>query len=111
MLKEKAAYYYGELGKNCAEGLLLAANDVYHLNLTQDEILLFAGFGGGMGCGSTCGSLSGAIGVLSRLYGTREDFRAQNLWMYFAGSLAAVPSTALRLPPNIKTKKRAAPPL
>ena len=34
MLKEKAAYYYGTLGKNCAEGLLLAANDVYGLNLT-----------------------------------------------------------------------------
>ncbi|MBD5094355.1 MAG: nitrite reductase [Subdoligranulum sp.] len=75
MLKEKAAYYYGELGKNCAEGLLLAANDVYDLNLTENEIQLFAGFGGGMGCGSTCGSLSGAIGILSKLYGTREDFR------------------------------------
>ena len=75
MLKEKAAYYYGTLGKNCAEGLLLAANDVYSLNLTESEIQLFAGFGGGMGCGSTCGSLSGAIGILSKLYGAREDFR------------------------------------
>ena len=28
-----------------------------------------------MGCGSTCGGLSGAIGVLSRMYGGREDFR------------------------------------
>ncbi len=75
MLKEKAAYYYGELGKNCAEGILLAANDVYHLGLTESEIQLFAGFGGGMGCGSTCGGLSGALGVLSRLYGARKDFR------------------------------------
>ena len=76
MLKEKAAYYYKTLGKNCAEGILLAANDVYGLNLTDSEIQLFAGFGGGMGCGSTCGGLSGAIGVLSKMYGTREDFRA-----------------------------------
>lgn len=74
-LKEKAGYYYGTLGKNCAEGILLAANDVYDLNLTESEIQLFAGFGGGMGCGSTCGGLSGAIGVLSKLYGQREDFR------------------------------------
>lgn len=76
MLKEKAHYYYGTLGKNCAEGILLAASDIYNLGLTENEILLFAGFGGGMGCKSTCGALSGAIGVLSKLFGDREDFRA-----------------------------------
>ena len=75
MLKERASYYYGTLGKNCAEGILLAANDVYGLKLTDQEIQLFSGFGRGMGCGSTCGGLSGAIGVLSRMYGGREDFR------------------------------------
>ena len=76
MLKEKAVYYYSTLGKNCAEGILLAANDVYGWKLKEDDIQLFAGFGGGMGCGSTCGGLAGAIGVLSKLYGQREDFRA-----------------------------------
>lgn len=76
MLKEKAHYYYGTLGKNCAEGILLAASDIYNLGLTENEIMLFAGFGGGMGCKSTCGALSGAIGVLSKLFGDREDFRA-----------------------------------
>lgn len=78
MLKEKAAYYYGTLGKNCAEGILLAANEVYDLKLTDAEIKLFAGFGRGMGCGSTCGALSGAVGVLSRMYGDRspDEFRA-----------------------------------
>lgn len=75
MLKERASYYYGTLGKNCAEGILLAANDVYGLKLTEQEIQLFSGFGRGMGCGSTCGGLSGAIGVLSRMYEGREDFR------------------------------------
>ena len=75
MLKERASYYYGTLGKNCAEGILLAANDVYGLKLTDQEIQLFSGFGRGMGCGSTCGGLSGSIGVLSRMYGGREDFR------------------------------------
>lgn len=76
MLREKAVYYYSTLGKNCAEGILLAANDVYKLQLTEAEVQLFAGFGGGMGCGSTCGGLAGAIGVLSKMYGSREDFRA-----------------------------------
>ena len=75
MLKEKAGYYYGALGKGCGEGILLAANDVYELKLSEEAIQLFAGFRTGMGCGSTCGSLSGAMGVLSRMYGQREDFK------------------------------------
>ena len=75
MLKEKAAYYYGTLGKGCGEAILLAANDVYDLKLSEEAIQLFAGFRTGMGCGSTCGGLSGAIGVLSRMYGQREDFK------------------------------------
>lgn len=76
MLREKAEYYYGTLGRNCAEGLLLAAKDVYNLELTDAEIQLFSGFGGGMGCGSTCGALTAAIGILSKLYSGREDFRS-----------------------------------
>ena len=75
MLKEKAAHYYGEMGRSCAEAILLAANDAYDLKLTADEVQLFAGFRTGMGCGSTCGGLTGAIGVLSRMYGNRDDFK------------------------------------
>ena len=74
-LSQKAGYYYGDLGKNCAEGLLLAANDEYGTAFTEAEIASFIGFGGGMGCGSTCGALTGAIAILSKLYGTREDIR------------------------------------
>ena len=76
MLKEKAAYYYFDQGKSCAEAILLAASDVYSLALTENEVALFAGFRTGMGCGSTCGALTGAIGVLSRIYGKRENFNA-----------------------------------
>ncbi|WP_235371343.1 C-GCAxxG-C-C family (seleno)protein [Pseudoflavonifractor phocaeensis] len=74
-LKERAGYYYFTLDKSCAEAVLLAANEVYSLGLTEAEIGLFAGFRTGMGCGSTCGGLSGAIGVLSKKYGQREDFK------------------------------------
>ena len=74
MLKEKATHHYFTAGKSCGEAILLAANQVYGLDLTQGEIQLFAGFRTGMGCGSTCGALAGAIGVLSRMYGQREDF-------------------------------------
>ena len=74
-LKERAGYYYGTLDKSCAEGILLAANEIYDLGLTEGEVSLFAGFRTGMGCGSTCGALAGAIGVLSKMYGQREDFK------------------------------------
>ena len=69
-LRERAAHYYFTLGKSCAEGILWAANDLYDLKLTEGEVQLFAGFRTGMGCGSTCGGLTGAIGVLSRMYGS-----------------------------------------
>ena len=75
MLKEKATFYYFEQGKNCAEALLLAASDVYSFSVSDSDLALFAGFGGGMGCGSTCGSLTGAIAILGKLFGTRENFR------------------------------------
>lgn len=77
MLKEKMVYYYKELDKNCAEAAVLAASDVYGLNLDENAVKLFLGFGGGNGCGSTCGVLSGALAVLSYLYGDKpkEEFR------------------------------------
>jgi C_GCAxxG_C_C family probable redox protein len=74
-LKERAGYYYHTLDKGCAEAILLAANEVYGLGLTEADTGLFAGFRTGMGCGSTCGSLTGAIGVLGRKYGQREDLK------------------------------------
>ena len=76
MLREKAAYYYGTMGKSCAEAILLAASDVYDLKVTENEAQLFVGFRTGMGCGSTCGALTGAVAVLSRKYAGREDLKA-----------------------------------
>lgn len=77
MLKEKMVNYYQMQGKNCAESVLLAANDEYQLGLNETTIKLFIGYGGGNGCGSTCGIISGALAVLSYLYGDKpkEEFR------------------------------------
>ena len=74
-MKERAGYYYSTHNKGCAEAILLAANDVFGLGLTEAEADLFAGFRTGMGCMSTCGCLSGAVGVLSRKYKSREDLK------------------------------------
>ena len=54
-LKERARYYYFDLRKSCAEGILLGANEVYGLGLAETDADLFAGFRTGMGCKSTCG--------------------------------------------------------
>ena len=43
-LKEKAGFYYYTMDKGCAEAILLAANDVYSLGMTEAETGLFAGF-------------------------------------------------------------------
>ena len=74
-LRERAGYYYYTLDKGCAEAILLAANEVYELGLTEADAALFAGFRTGMGCGSTCGSLTGAVGVLSRKYSGRDNLK------------------------------------
>lgn len=74
-LKEKAAYYYLEEMKGCGVALLLAARDVYGIELTDSEIAMMGAFSTGMGCQMTCGALTGAIAVLGKLYAKMEDVR------------------------------------
>lgn len=75
-LEELATDYYDVQRKNCAQAILLAANDYYKLGLSDDAHTLLMGFGGGMGCGRLCGCLAASISVLGKLFGRREDFRA-----------------------------------
>ena len=106
MLREKAQYYYVELKRSCSESILMAANEVYDLKLTEDEILLFAGFRGGMGYGSTCGCLTGAIGALSRKYAGREDLKeiCGNFVAAFRTKLAADSLDCSVLEPKYKNE-------
>ena len=107
MLKEKAQYYYITLGRSCSESILMAANEVYDLKLADDEILLFAGFRGGMGCGSTCGCLTGAMGALSRKYAGREDLKeiCGNFVSLFREKLAAGSIDCAVLEPKYKNSE------
>lgn len=66
MLAERLRHHYVDAGRNCAEALLLAADDTYHLGVTPEEVALLGGFGGGMGCGDVCGALAAAVGVIGR---------------------------------------------
>ena len=52
---------------NCAETVLLWADERYGLNVAPEDIRLVSGFGGGMGCGENCGALLGAMAALSKV--------------------------------------------
>ena len=67
MLKECAVKYYRE-GYNCAESILRAGNEVYDLGLHDKDMIMTAGFGGGLQIGDICGALNAAVCVLSSKY-------------------------------------------
>lgn len=56
---------------NCCEAVLLAANEIWHLDLAPDTLATGALFREGMGSGCSCGALVGLMmvsGILSRRY-------------------------------------------
>lgn len=55
-------YYTG--GLNCAAATLLAAGEIYNLNLSKSDARFITAFGGGIGCGHICGALAGAESAL-----------------------------------------------
>lgn len=73
MLRDKVKKYFLDEGLNCAESMLAAANEEYEMGLTDGEIELMRGFGGGMGYGTTCGAISGSVAALSKLICIKVD--------------------------------------
>ena len=51
---------------NCAETLLLWADERYGLGVAPEDVKLVSGFGGGLGVGENCGALLGAMAALSK---------------------------------------------
>lgn len=66
-LEENIKKYYIEGGYNCSETLIHACNETYGLNINEEDMRLFAGFGAGMFIGSTCGALIGSLAALSKM--------------------------------------------
>ena len=65
MLADIAQKYYLEGDFNCAESVLLAANEAYGFGLDEQTcIRLLGAFGGGMGCGLVCGAVAGAMSAV-----------------------------------------------
>ena len=80
-LKEIASAYCLNGDYNCAESTLLAANNLYNLGLTKEDVKLMGGFGGGLASGLACGALCGSAAVLGKMVlrgpaHKQPDFRA-----------------------------------
>lgn len=67
MLKDLAEKYYTQ-GYNCAESLVRAGNEYYHLGLDEKAFKMTGAFGGGLQVGDICGALSGSACVISSKY-------------------------------------------
>ena len=90
MLAETAKKYYLEGDYNCAESVLLAANEAYGLGLDPDTCYrLVSAFGGGMGCGSVCGALAGAMAALGQVAVTGRAHATEGFKDLCAGFVAA----------------------
>lgn len=77
-VKELAGQHF-KAGYNCAESVVRAFRDFYHLDVSDEALKMASGFGGGLGhAGCMCGALSGATMVLGILQGrsSTEQSRA-----------------------------------
>lgn len=72
MLIERVRKYYDtEYDLNCAECLMVAANEEYDLDISKDALRTSAVMGGGFGIGSICGAATGALSIIGIMF-TRE---------------------------------------
>ena len=69
MLVDKVIKYYDkEYDLNCAECMLVAANEEYNLDVSKESLKLMSAFGGGLGIGSVCGAITGGSAVLGLMF-------------------------------------------
>lgn len=66
-MKKQVEEYYIVRDYNCAETTLRLANEKFDLGMTENELKMIGGFGGGMGCQNTCGALCAGIAAISKM--------------------------------------------
>ncbi len=59
---------YDDLDLNCAESIVVVANDAYGLGFTNETIRFSSAFGGGMCIEEKCGVVTGALMILGYLF-------------------------------------------
>lgn len=72
-------YYDKKYDLNCAECMLVAANEKYELNISKQTLMTMASFGGGMTVGSVCGAVTGAIAVLGIMFTTERGHQSPHV--------------------------------
>lgn len=65
---DKIAEKYYDKGYNCAESIVHAGNELYHLGLSEHDMRMTAAFGAGLQVGDVCGVITGASCILSCLF-------------------------------------------
>ncbi|MDD5919572.1 MAG: C-GCAxxG-C-C family (seleno)protein [bacterium] len=90
MTRDFVEKYYLKGDYNCAETLLLAANDAYGLGLPEGAHKLVSAFGGGMGCERTCGAVCGALAALGYLRAKGRAHATEGFRQLCAGFAAKV---------------------
>ncbi len=94
MLADIAQRYYQQGNYNCAESVLLAANEAYGLGLDPDSCFrLVSAFGGGMGCGMVCGALAGGMAALGQAVVTTRAHETEGFKALCAGYARAFNET------------------
>ena len=88
---------------NCAEAVLLWADEKYGLQVAPEDVKLVSGFGGGLGCGENCGALLGALSALSKMTVAERAHATPNfkaacaeLVDRFRGDLGSIQCTELK---------------
>lgn len=77
MLVDRVIKYYDkEYDLNCAECMLVAANEEYNLNISKQTLMAMASFGGGMTIGSVCGAITGSIAALGIMFTTERGHQS-----------------------------------
>lgn len=79
MLKDIANKYYLSDNYNCAETIIRAANEYYCLDLHDRDMVMVAGFGGGIQSGNVCGAVLSAVSVLSMKYVERYAHTSEDI--------------------------------
>lgn len=70
--------YFMSFKGNCTEAILLTLRDHLDLSLTDDQLAIATGFGGGMSSGCSCGTLTGAIMAVSLETGRKPGVPSEN---------------------------------
>ena len=75
LIGEKAGRYFSA-GSNCCQSILLAASDIWALDIHPDVILAAEFFREGLASGCTCGALAGgemALAIYQQRFGLPAD--------------------------------------